>query len=512
MAARKTRQTAEFGDFQTPLELARIVCRILSKTRRFAPASIVEPTCGKGNFLVAALEVFPDAQRIIGLEINAKYLEEAARAVVPLDKSNKVKLLESDFFSTDWNALFSALPEPILVIGNPPWVTSAELGVLGSTNLPEKSNFQNHTGLDAMTGKSNFDISEWMLVKLLDLLDGRRATIAMLCKTAVARKSLLHGWKNRLHISSSSLHLIDARRHFGAAVDACLLTANMSASSRKYVCSVREGVESVRKVSAFGFRDGRLVADVDAYDRWKHLEGECVFRWRSGVKHDCSKVMELRKEGDAYRNGFGELVELEDEYLFPVLKSSDLANGRTKQPTRFMLITQRSIGQDTTEIETRAPKTWRYLVDHAEALDRRGSSVYKRRPRFSVFGVGDYTFAPWKVAISGLYERLEFRAVGSWQGKPIVLDDTSYFVACESKSEATLVCSLLNSDAARAFYSAFIFWDAKRPITVGALKLLNLFALAKELGRNDELERQARKSRKTKAQLQVPLDQRGSLT
>lgn len=505
MAARKTKRIAEFGDFQTPLELARIVCRILSKTRRFAPASIVEPTCGKGSFLVAALEAFPGAKKIIGLEINANYLDEATRAVAPLDKSKRVRLVESDFFSTNWRAFFSTLPEPILVIGNPPWVTNAELGTLGSRNLPEKSNFQNHTRLDAMTGKSNFDISEWMLIRLLELLDGRRATVSMLCKTAVARKSLLHGWKNHLHISSSSLHLIDARKHFGAAVDACLLTANLSAASRKYDCSIRESVETARKVSAFGFRHCRLVADVDAYESWRHLEGECPYRWRSGVKHDCSKVMEFRKEGDAYRNGFGEVVDLEDEYLYPALKSSELANGKTKQPTRFMLVTQRSIGQDTTEIETRAPKTWKYLLDHAETLDRRGSSVYKKRPRFSVFGVGDYTFAPWKVAISGLYKKLEFRAVGSWQSKPIVLDDTSYFVACKSKSEAALVCDLLNSDAARAFYSAFIFWDAKRPITVGVLKLLDLFALARELGRSDEMERHARKSRTAKSQLQLQL-------
>jgi len=199
--------------------------------------------------------------------------------------------------------------------------------------------------------------------------------------------------------------------------------------------------------------------------------------------------MEFWKEEDAYRNGYGKIVELEDEYLFPVLKSSEVAGGKTKRPTRFMLITQQHIGQDTAEIEARAPKTWRYLLDHAEALDRRGSSVYKKRPRFSVFGIGDYTFAPWKVAISGLYKKLDFRTVGRWQGKPIVLDDTSYFVACKSKSEATLVSNLLNSNAARAFYSAFVFWDAKRPVTVAVLRLLDLRALAKELGRGNEIKK-----------------------
>jgi len=489
MATRKTKRIAEFGDFQTPLELARIVCRILSKTKRLAPASVVEPTCGKGSFLVAALEAFPNATKILGLEVNAQHLEEASCAAAPLDTSKKVKLVRSDFFSTDWHSLFSTLPEPILVVGNPPWVTNAELGMLGGRNLPQKSNFQNHSGLDAMTGKSNFDISEWMLIKLLDLLEGKRATIAMLCKTAVARKSLLYAWKNRLHISSSSLHLIDARRHFGAAVDACLLTASLSATSRRPNCSVRKSIEAAGKAATFGFRDGRLVADVDAYEKWKHLQGDCPYRWRSGVKHDCSKVMEFWKEEDAYRNGYGKIVELEDEYLFPVLKSSEVAGGKTKRPTRFMLITQQHIGQDTAEIEARAPKTWRYLLDHAEALDRRGSSVYKKRPRFSVFGIGDYTFAPWKVAISGLYKKLDFRTVGRWQGKPIVLDDTSYFVACKSKSEATLVSNLLNSNAARAFYSAFVFWDAKRPVTVAVLRLLDLRALAKELGRGNEIKK-----------------------
>src|SRR5262249_47250474 len=138
-----------------------------------------------------------------------------------------------------------------------------------------------------------------------------------------------------------------------------------------------------------------------------------------------------------------------------------------------------TVGDDTAEIERRAPKTWRYLLRHAEALDRRGSSIYRKRPRFSVFGVGDYTFAPWKVAISGFYKPLKFTVVSSWEGKPTVLDDTAYFVVCESESEARCVASLLNSTASREFFSAFIFWDAKRPITVEQLRRLDLMALAR---------------------------------
>jgi hypothetical protein len=41
---------------------------------------------------------------------------------------------------------------------------------------------------------------------------------------------------------------------------------------------------------------------------------------------------------------------------------------------------------------------------------------------------------------------------------------------------------MLNSAPASEFFSAFVFWDAKRPITVDLLRKLSLTALARELG------------------------------
>ena len=68
-----------------------------------------------------------------------------------------------------------------------------------------------------------------------------------------------------------------------------------------------------------------------------------------------------------------------------------------------------------------------------------------------------------------------------------MLDDTCYFVACGSRAEAELVAALLGSDIAREFFAAFVFWDAKRPITVDLLRRLDLRRLADELGRSAEL-------------------------
>ena len=92
-----------------------------------------------------------------------------------------------------------------------------------------------------------------------------------------------------------------------------------------------------------------------------------------------------------------------------------------------------------------------------------------------------YSFAPWKVAISGFYKRLEFRCVGPEYGKPVVLDDTCYFLPCESKEDAKVLYQILSSRSATGFFESLIFWDSKRPITVQILSSINLIDLAKEL-------------------------------
>ncbi|MCZ8250782.1 MAG: SAM-dependent methyltransferase, partial [Microcystis sp. LE19-195.1E] len=71
-----------------------------------------------------------------------------------------------------------------------PWITNSKQGLINGKNLPQKSNFQGYQGLDAITGKSNFDISEWMLIKLIECLNHRSAYLAIICKTAVSRKIL----------------------------------------------------------------------------------------------------------------------------------------------------------------------------------------------------------------------------------------------------------------------------------------------------------------------------------
>ena len=192
--------------------------------------------------------------------------------------------------------------------------------------------------------------------------------------------------------------------------------------------------------------------------------------------------MELEPDGNQYRNGLGELSSLEDGYIYPMLKSSDIANGAIRYGRKYMLVTQKYVGEDTVPIKRMAPKTWRYLEMHDELLARRASSIYRDRPKYSIFGVGEYSFSSWKVAISGFYKKLSFQLVEPYHGKAVVLDDTTYFLPCWSEQEAQFILQLLHSRPAREFLESMIFWADKRPITIEILKCLDLQALSIELG------------------------------
>jgi len=470
----------EFGDFQTPFELTNNICKFLS-LKGIKPFSILEPTCGEGNFIISSLNTFTYVYEIIGNDISTNNIKKLKIKLNKNKDKNKVHLFQGDFFIIDWKSIIKKLPQPILIIGNPPWVTNSDLAILESKNLPEKKNFRHFSGFDAMTGKSNFDISEWMLLHILEWINGNKATVAQLCKTEVARKVLLHAWQKNISLDQSQIYLIDAKKYFGVSVDACLLICNTTIDQVNKTCKIYNDINEDTYKNTFGFRDNKLIANIEYYDELNYLQGDSIYRWRSGIKHDCSKIVELERVKNGYKNKLGKIHDLENTYLYPMYKSSDIAKQELPKPFRWMLVTQKYLGEDTKKIADTAPKTWAYLNYYNNFFKKRKSRVYKKQPSFSFFGVGEYSFAPWKVAISAMYKKIHFNVVGPYEGKPTVLDDTCYFIPCKSKNEAQYLKELLNTKIAKRFYESFIFWDSKRPIKIDILKRLNIAALEKKL-------------------------------
>ena len=290
---------------------------------------------------------------------------------------------------------------------------------------------------------------------------------------------------------------IDAMKYFSASVNACFLSLKTNGEPLSTDCAFFDNLDAAAPSAIVGFYDGMMLAQVDSFYEYKKFLGQdSHYTWRSGVKHDSSKIMEFRKLDGRLHNGYGELVDIEDLCVFPLLKSSDLGNRHVTETRLKVLITQRNIGASTGYIRHQAPLTWQYLERQAAALDGRKSAIYRNQPRFAVFGVGDYTFTDWKVAISGFYKRLEFQVIGPIDGKPVIFDDTIYFLSVNTQTEAAFLADLLNSEPCQKFLESMVFWSDKRPITIDLLKRLDLEKLASSLDRGEEYSHLARQSTK----------------
>ncbi len=467
----------EYGDFQTPLGLAKEICELI-RARFGGFDTIIEPTCGVGAFVAAAGAAFPDA-KLVGFEINPAHLELARSTIQSHGLEQRTSLRQQDFFNADWECILRSHAGRILLLGNPPWVTNSEVSTLNGSNIPAKDNFQGHKGLAARTGKANFDISEWMLIKLLEAAKPQPLTIAMLCKTATARKVLRYAWQKDGRIARAMLHKIDATAHFGVSVDACLFIAELGASG-PHEATLFNCLSTDAGQTRFGLAGHDIVPNLDTYASVKHLEGLNPYRWRSGIKHDCASVMELSQlSNGVFRNQLGEVIILEREVVYPLLKSTALFHGRLNAD-RWLLVPQHRVGESTSRLAVSAPHAWNYLQNHAAKFAARKSSIYQRGDPFAIFGVGDYSFAPWKVAISGLHRPPKFQVIPPLEGQPVMFDDTCYFTSVDTEQEAEVVAQILNSDVCSAFLGAVTLPEAKRPVTADLLHRINFRALASE--------------------------------
>ena len=463
----------EYGDFQTNDNLALLVSKyVFSKQQDFD--FILEPTCGKGNFILATLQQSVSIKKVVGVEIYLPYVWETKFKILTYFLKHKnisipdIDIIHGNAFEYPYQELAKSTKHfKTLVIGNPPWVTNSELGSIDSNNLPEKSNFKKHSGFDAITGKGNFDIGEYISLTLLKCFEKHNGLFSFLIKNSVV-KNIIHDQKiNSFRISESEMLNIDSKKEFNVSVNACLFLTQLN---KKIDLTCKEyNFYNLDYISNFGWYKNKFVYSVDDYDKSSIVDGLSIFTWRSGVKHDCSKVMELEQVNGHFVNGFGVEVTLEKNLIYGLIKSSDLKEDKTNSYRKLTIITQNKIGQETKYIQSSFPLTYSYLNAHKEYFDKRKSSIYNDKPDFSIFGVGDYSFAKYKIAISGLYKSTHFTLVSPNESKPIMLDDTCYFIGFENLKMAEIAHYIVNSDLVQKFLKSIIFSDSKRSINKDTL-------------------------------------------
>lgn len=475
----------EHGDVQTDARLARSVCALV-RDMGARPRVVIEPTCGSGAFLCAALEWFGESERVYGIELQRHHVLAArvrtlqpahASLPTPYGSARIVEVHHDDVFTHSFGPDLDG--GEILILGNPPWITSAELGRMGARTQAVKWNQDGLRGMEALTGRSNFDMAEAVICRMLDLFSHRAGMLAMLCKNVVIRRIVEMLPRRAWCVHDVAMYAIDAGREFGVAVDASLLVIGLGERRGPDQCHVAGLGDPHTTTRVFGWHRDRFVADVAAYDDCAALDGESSLEWRQGIKHDCARVMELRRDRNGLRNGDGEPVDVEPEHIFPLMKSSSLARFCVDRTDRELIVPQRHIGDATDALERSAPKLWRYLRQHRERFAGRRSKVYRSAPEFAIFGVGDYSFRPYKVAVSGLYKTLRVALVPPIDGRPVMFDDTCYVLGFEAYADALFTATLLHHRSVRSLLGALVFHDAKRPYTKSTLMRINLAAAAR---------------------------------
>jgi SAM-dependent methyltransferase len=150
---------------------------------------------------------------------------------------------------------------------------------------------------------------------------------------------------------------------------------------------------------------------------------------------------------------------IEPDLLYPLLRGRDVQRWKA-QPSAWILMVQdpkEQQGYDEDWLQENCPRTYGYLKRFEEVLreraafkryftrkDRNGRIV-ETGPFYSMFDVGIYTFATWKVVWREQASTMTASVVGLKDGKPVVPDHKLMLVDCASKDEAHFVCACLNS-------------------------------------------------------------------
>ncbi len=311
--------------------------------------------------------------------------------------------------------------------------------------------------------------------------------ISMLCKTSVARNVFKELKRKYIAFVSCDILEFDASKIFGINASACVLVILLSDKLLSSdICNVYDFECPDIIKSQFGYLNGQFYSNLDT--DIVNFDGRCCFEWRQGVKHDCSKVMELTMQNGTLQNGKKDEVQIEDDIVFPLIKSSMFKSPVIHSFSKFVIVTQKKAREDTEHLEQEVPKTWEYLNDNIELFEKRKSSIYHGAPLFSMFGVGDYSYSKYKVGVSGFYKQPLFSVLYSDDNKPVMTDDTSYFICFDSYDLAYVAMLLLNSKKVQGFLKSITFLDAKRPYTKKVLERIDFFKIVNSLI-FDELKR-----------------------
>jgi SAM-dependent methyltransferase len=147
---------------------------------------------------------------------------------------------------------------------------------------------------------------------------------------------------------------------------------------------------------------------------------------------------------------------IEDFFVFPLIKTQHLKRWKLSGYiyTLQMQDPKKRIGYDERWVKINFPKTYGYLKGFEEVIKERNSKIIKqlmeKGPFYSIYGVGEYTFSPYKVVWNQMGSRLTACVISSvndeFLGEKLILPEhVLAFVPINNENETHFICAVLNS-------------------------------------------------------------------
>lgn len=420
------------------------------------------------------------------------------------------------------------------VIGNPPWVNWESLPEdyrQETTPLWRNYKLFEHTGFDAILGKSKDDISILMTYVALDEyldVNGRLGFIITqsVFKTAGAGKGF-----RRFQIGEKLfvqvLHVDDmsAMKPFEGASNRTSVVIMQKGSQTKYPVPYTfwrktakgkglrddDTLDEILKKTAQSRFIAEPIDEQDLSSSWisgkslalkaaRKVIGNSDYQARAGVCTWLNAVYWLdivNVAGDnklvvrnvtekAKRKVDNVQTTIEMDLIYPLLQGRDIARWYPNPAISILITHELGMGLKAIseiELEKNYPGGFGYLKHFEKEL--RSRSGYKRyfkpdAPFYSLFNIGDYTFAPYKVVWTRVDTDIKAGVIGSkavhGQNRIIVPIETATMVPFENEVEAHYFCSCINStifrfvvksysvDSTGGFGSPHILTNVKIPL------------------------------------------------
>jgi SAM-dependent methyltransferase len=393
-----------------------------------------------------------------------------------------------------------------LVAGNPPWVNWESLPEdyrQETVPLWAKHDLFPHKGFDAILGKAKDDISILMTYVAIDQYLKQGGRLGFVITQSVFKTSGAGRGFRRFRLGDGTPLAVlqvddmsDLKPFEGAANRTAVVVLERGRPTRYPLRGynlwykpdggsvIPENLELDQIVEERIARQRQFAAKpVDADDPtspWMTARpralgaiakalGPSKYRGRKGITASVNgvfwvEVLARRADGKVVVRNFTDRSKrdiddtqavLEPDLLYPLLQGREVNRWRSTPSLEIVVPHVADKGLEAIPeqvLQVEFPNTFAYL-QHFEAV-LRSSGIYRRyfresSPFYSMFNVGSYTFAAYKLVFREISSGLTCCVVGDHNGRPVIPDHKLVLCPFSEGGEAHFVCGILNSSTAR---------------------------------------------------------------